>query len=53
MNTTATWLDTDHCPACRTGLHLTDDGTAVITWHCPACGWTDAADVAAQCGGSR
>jgi ribosomal protein S27AE len=50
MNGTATWLGHDNCPACGTGLHLTDDGTAVITWHCPACGFTLTSDLVGKSG---
>jgi hypothetical protein len=53
MNTTATYLDSDSCPACGSGLHLADDGTAVISWHCAACGWAVTGDMEGQSGGSR
>jgi len=53
MNTTSTWHDCEPCPACGTGLHVTDNGTATITQHCPACGWTTTADLAGQGGGGR
>jgi uncharacterized protein (DUF983 family) len=50
---TTTWLDSELCPACGTGLHLTDGGTTAITQHCPACGWTASYDMAGQSGGGR
>jgi hypothetical protein len=53
MNASSTWLDSEPCPACGTGLHYTDDGTPAITHYCPACGWTETSDLANQPGGSR
>ena len=50
---TTTWLASEPCPACGTGLHVTDDGTAAITQDCPACGWTTTFDRAGQSGGRR
>ena len=47
-----TWLDGEPCPACGTGLLITD-GTTAITQDCPACGWTATFDVAGQSGGGR
>ena len=54
MNAIATtWLDTEPCPACGTGLHCTDDGTGAVTQECPACGWIAVGDLASQAGSSR
>ena len=40
MNTSATtWRTDDPCPVCGTGLHTTDDASAV-TQDCPLCGWS-------------
>src|SRR5262245_26080606 len=50
MNTASTWLDSDPCPACGSGLFVTDDGTAAVTQDCPACGWTTTFDLAGQSG---
>jgi uncharacterized protein (DUF983 family) len=51
--TTSTWLASEPCPACGTGLLITDDGTTAITQDCPACGWTAKFDRACQRGGGR
>jgi hypothetical protein len=53
MNMTSTWLDSEPCPSCGTGLHLTDDGSSAVVHACPACGWTASNDLASQAGGSR
>jgi hypothetical protein len=53
MNTTNTWLDSEPCPVCGTGLHCADDDRSVITQDCPACGWTAITDLASRTGGSR
>jgi hypothetical protein len=53
MNAPSTWLDGEPCPACGTGLHVTDDATSVMTQDCPACGWTATCDLAGQTGGRR
>ena len=50
---TSTWLDSELCPACGTGVLITDDGTAAITQDCPACSWTATFDLAGQAGGRR
>jgi uncharacterized protein (DUF983 family) len=50
---TITWLDSEPCPACGTGLLITDDGTSAITQDCPACGGTMTFDLSGQGGGSR
>jgi endogenous inhibitor of DNA gyrase (YacG/DUF329 family) len=39
MNTTTTWRTDDPCPACGTGLHVTDTGRDVRQ-DCPLCGWS-------------
>ena len=53
MNTTSTWRDSEPCPACVTGLHITDDGSGTVAQTCPACGWTASTDLASQAGGGR
>jgi uncharacterized Zn finger protein (UPF0148 family) len=53
MNAATIWLADDACPACGTGLQVTDDGTATVICDCPACGWTATGDLAAQSGGRR
>ena len=40
--TGSTWRTDDPCPVCGTGLHHTDDGSAVVTQDCPLCGWSAA-----------
>jgi hypothetical protein len=54
MNTTTTtWIDSERCPACDTGLHCTDDGAGPVAQECPACGWTATSDLASSTRGSR
>jgi hypothetical protein len=53
MNALSTWLDSEPCPRCGTGLHVRDGGTSAIRQDRPACGWTAIADTTGQAGDSR
>jgi hypothetical protein len=40
---TTTWRTGERYPRYRTGPALDNDGSAMVCWHCPACGesWLD------------
>jgi ribosomal protein S27AE len=41
MTGTTTWRTDDPCPACGTGLLLTEDGAEIqLAQDCPLCGWS-------------